>query len=116
MLRKFAWWFIVFGLSFLVEKLGWADQGTAFIWLKLIEMALLIVFIILVCLFAGDSLGEKLGFSFVIAIIYAISLGIVLFATWGATQLFDVDFAVAFQIMTFGQCLCGSVSKKGNNN
>ena len=116
MLRKFAWWFIVFGLSFLAQDLGWADQGTAFIWLELGGMAILIAFIIIVCLFAGDGLGEKFGFSFVIAIIYAISLGIVLFATWGATKLFDIDFAVAFQIMTFGQCLCGSGSKKDKDN
>ena len=66
------------------------------------------------CLFAGDGICEKLGYSFVVAIVYAINLGICLFATWGATKLFPVDFAVAFQIMSFGQCLCGNTSKNDN--
>jgi len=39
-------------------------------------------------------------------------LAITLFATWGATKLFNVDFYVAYQIMTFGHCLCTSNKKK----
>lgn len=112
MLRKFVWWFIIFGLSFLVQSWGWTDQGTAFLWIKLGGTGLLIAVIMLVCLVAGDGLGEKLGFSFILALVYGIILAITLFATWGATQLFDVDFNVAFQIMTFGQCLCGTSKKE----
>lgn len=114
MLRKFVWWFIIFGLSFLVQSFGWTDQGTAFLWIHLGGTGLLIALVILLCLFAGDGIGEKFGFSFVIAIIYAVMLGIVLFATWGATKLFPVEFTVAYQIMTFGQCLCND-SKKDND-
>ena len=115
MLRKFALFFITFGLSFLVQHWGWTDQGTAFIWIDIGATTLLIAFIILICLFAGDGIGEKLGYSFAIAIIYAVELGICLFATWGATKLFSVDFAVAFQIMSFGQCLCGNTTKKNDD-
>lgn len=114
MLRKFVWWFIIFGLSFLVQSFGWTDQGTAFIWIHLGGTGLLIALVIILCLVAGSGIGEKLGLSIAIAIIYAIMLGIVLLATWGATKLFPVDFAVAYQIMTFGQCLC-SDSKKDKN-
>lgn len=110
MLRKFAMWFIIFGVSFLAQNLGWADQGTAFIWLELIgHVVIFIVFI--ASLFAGDG-----GFTILIAINEVISLGIIFLATWGVSKLFDVDFAVAFQIMTFGQCLCVSSSKKDNDN
>ena len=114
MLRKFALFFIAFGLSFIVQEFGWTDQGTAFIQIEIGGTILLVAFIILVCLIAGDGIVEKLGYSFAIAIISAILLGICLFATWGATKLFSIDFAVAFQIMTFGQCLCVNTSKKND--
>ena len=112
MLRKFALFFITFGLSFLVQSFGWTDQGTAFLWIDIGVTTLLIALIILICLLAGDGVGEKLGLSIIVAVIYAVELGICLFATWGATKLFNVDFAVAFQIMSFGQCLCGKTTKK----
>ena len=115
MLRKFALFFITFGLSFLVQSFGWTDQGTAFIFIDIGFVTLIIAFIILICLFAGDGIGEKLGLSFLVAILYAVELAITLFATWGATKLFPVDFAVAFQIMSFGQCLCRDVSKKNSD-
>ena len=50
------------------------------------------------------ALGLSLGGAIVAAIIVAV----ILFATWGATKLFDVDFFVAYQIMTFGSCLAGN--------
>lgn len=40
------------------------------------------------------------------------SLAIILFATFGSTHLFDIDFFVAYQIMTLGQCLCSNSEKK----
>ena len=112
MLRKFELFFITFGLSFLVSHWGWTDQGTAFILIYIVASALIIAFIILIWLFAGDEIDEKLGDSMVIEMIYAIDLCNCLIATWGATKLFPVDFAVAFQIMSFGQCLCGNTLKK----
>lgn len=108
MLRKFALWFVVFGLSFLVQSWGWTSQGNAFLYIHLGGTVLILAVILLLCLFAGDGLGEKFGLSFIVVILGAIILGITLFATWGATQLFHVEFTVVYQIMTFGQCLCGS--------
>lgn len=111
MLRKFIWWFIVFGLSFLVQSWGWTTQGTAFLFIHLGGTVAILALILLLCLFAGDGLGEKLGLSIVVVFIGAVILGITLFATWGATKLFPVEFTVAYQIMTFGQCLCGDSKK-----
>ena len=106
MLRKFAIFFITFGLSFLVQEWGCLPQAKAFMWLNIGANVLVLAIAIIACLIAGKSLGEKLGYSIGLAIFYAISLAIVMLATWGATKLFTVDFFVAFQIMTFGQCLC----------
>ncbi len=111
MLRKFVGWFIVFGLSFLVQHWGWTDQGTAFLWIHLSGTVLLLALGLLISLIAGDGLIEKLGLSFLVVIMGAITLGVTLFATWGATKLFAVEFTVAYQIMTFGQCLCESSEK-----
>ena len=112
MLKKFALWFICFGLSFLVESFGWAEQGRAFFYIEIGSIGLIITVLVLICLFGGTGALEKLGMSFILVIIYAIITGIVLFATWGATKLFDVDFFVAYQIMSFGQCLCVNSSEK----
>ncbi len=111
MLKKFALWFICFGLSFLVESIGWAEQGKAFLLIDLGATGVIIALFILICLFAGDSLGERIGFSVLAAVVYGAVIAIILFATWGATKLFNVDYYVAFQIMTFGQCLCFSNKK-----
>ena len=108
MLQEFALWFIAFGLSFLVRSWGWTSQGNAFLYIHLGSAVLLLAVTLLICLFAGEGLGEKFGFSFIVVIFGAAILGVDLFATWGATQLFNVEFTVAYQIMTFGQCLCGS--------
>lgn len=116
MLRKFALFFITFGLSFAVEAFGWTDQGTAFLWIDIGSTIILDIFIILICLFEGDGIGEKLGLSLIVAFRFAISLGICLFATWLATKLFPVDFKIAFQIMSFGQCLCFNRPSKSDDD
>lgn len=103
--------FVCFGLSFLVKSFGWTEQGKAFFYINIGAVGLLIAVFILIVLFMGSGALEKLGISIVLVIFSAIIIGITLFATWGATKLFDVDFYVAFQIMGFGQCLCTSNKK-----
>ena len=108
MLKKFALWFICFGLSFLVESLGWAEQGKAFMLIHLGVAGLITVLLILACIFEGDDLEERLGMPVLVLLAYGVLIAIILFTTWGATKLFNVDCYVAFQLMTFGQCLCFS--------
>ena len=117
MLKKFAWWFICFGASFLISDVfGWTDQGRAFLYIRLITSIAAFSIVILILLIAGIAVKEKLlmtGISFLFVIWQAVSIVIVLFATWGATKLFDIDFFVAYQIMSFGACLATtSTSKK----
>ena len=115
MLKKFALWFICFGLSFLVQSCGWTEQGKAFLYINLGVSVLIVVALIAIVIIAGLADGfaaEAGGVSFLAVLITAGAIAITLFATWGATKLFNVDFYVAYQIMTFGQCLCTSNKKK----
>ncbi len=120
MLKKFVWWFICFGLSFLVaDVFGWTDQGRAFMYINLGVSVAFIAIMVLVLLIAGIVVREKLatiGVSFLLVIVMAVVIAIELFATWGATKLFDVDFFVTYQIMTFGACLVTSSSSKSSSN
>ena len=109
MLKKFALWFVVFGLSFLVSDVfGWTEQGKAFLYINLgIRIAVMLVLIVIIVI-AGLVSGfaaEANGISFLTVLASAGVLAIILFATWGATKLFGIDFYLAYQIMTFGQCL-----------
>lgn len=118
MLQKFVLWFICFGLSFFVEFLGFAEQGKAFLFINLGANVLIILVIIAILIITG--IGTRLtlpftGVSFLVILVTVVTIAFTLFATWGATQLFDVDFYITFQIMTFGQCLCSSSSNKNDN-
>lgn len=116
MLKKFATWFIVFGLSFLVsEVFGWTEQGKAFLYIHLGVGVVIIIGLVIFLVIAGlatREAAEANAVSFLIVLVTAGTLAITLFATWGATKLFNVDFFVAYQIMTFGQCLCTENKKK----
>lgn len=115
MLKKFALWFICFGLSFLVSDVfGWAEQGKAFLYINLGARILMILAFIVIFIITGidsGSVAEANGISFLLVLVTVVSLAIILFATWGATKLFGIDFFVAYQIMTFGQCLCTDSKK-----
>lgn len=116
MLKKFALWFIVFGLSFLVSDVfGWTEQGKAFLYINLgvsVVIILALIVILVIAGLAGGFAAEANGISFLVVLVTAGAVAITLFATWGATKLFGVDFYVAYQIMTFGQCLCTESKKK----
>ena len=99
-------WIKFFGRKFRLDR---TRKGVFYI--NIGAVGLLIAVFILIVLFMGSGTLEKLGISIVLVIFSAIIIGITLFATWGATKLFDVDFYVAFQIMGFGQCLCTSNKK-----
>ncbi|MDR0978794.1 MAG: hypothetical protein LBL91_02490 [Lachnospiraceae bacterium] len=115
MLKKFALFFIIFGLSYLVQEFGWTDQGSAFVLIDLGGSVLILGIVALAMLIAGNGLGEKLGVSFVILLAAAVLILIHLFATIGATKLFDINFETAYQVMAFGRCLVMDSKAKNNN-
>lgn len=112
MLKKFGYWFLCFGLSYLIQSLNWMEQGKAFLMIHLSVSAVLLLICLIIYLFLGNDLGQHLSFSFVTIGIMAFTIAITLFATWIATKIFNVDFYVAYQIMVFGRCLCSSADKK----
>lgn len=99
---QFVVWFTGFGLShFVANQLGWAEQGVAFLYLFIgasLLFNIICFFLVLEFLDWSDVFRFWIGL--------AIDIGFVLLATWGASRIFDVNFYVAYQIMTFGQCLC----------
>ncbi len=119
MFKKFALWFLCFALSILVSYIfRWTEQGKAFLYINLGAQILVVLCEILISVgivskFAGSFNTRVVSVICIIGII--IQILIILFATWGATKLFDVDFFVAYQIMTFGQCLCSSSDSGGKN-
>lgn len=117
MLRKFALWFICFGLSFLISGVfGWTKQGKAFLYIHLGTNIIIVLACPVICIivsFAKKCVTEEIGAISVITILVTVvSLAIILFATFGPTHLFDIDFFVAYQIMTLCQCLCSNSEKK----
>lgn len=107
MLKKFIYWFVIFGLSFLLAGV-FGGQGEAFF---AIYLGIQILFSLAVLATIATA-GSISGLSFItdkitsIGIVTVVAhIAIILLATWGATKIFGIDFYVAYQIMTFGQCL-----------
>lgn len=112
-LKNLVFWLVFYVVSLVVDRLGWAEQGETFFWLYFGFS----VFIALagICLLAiaarniedNDERNEENGKITVINIVNTlIEIVILLCTIWLATLLFKLDFYVAFQIITFGQCLC----------
>lgn len=108
MLKKIALWVIAFALSHFVASLGWAEQGQAFMYIYLGAIIAFIIVMILVVLVMGIASNEKAAtgaISGIVIIATIFYVGVILIATWVATQIFNVDYFVVYQIMTFGQCI-----------
>lgn len=115
MLGKFVAWFVCFGLSFLVQNWEWTEQGKAFLYIHIGVSVFFVLLPIVLLIISGmaTKFPEKIGgTSFIVILITTAVIGVTLFATWGATKLFNVDFYVVYQIMTFGQCLCPNKKEK----
>ena len=89
-------------------SLGLTEQGEVFLYINLGVRVIIIIAIVRLLIVAG-AVGDEVLLagcvSGVIIIIMIATIMIILFATWVDTQLFNVDYFVAYQIMTFGQCL-----------
>lgn len=111
MIKGFLTWLIIFGISFAIQSFGWTDQGTAFLWVYGGIYALIILVGIVALISAGDNLVEKVGYTTIGLVLIVAQIAIIVFATWLATRLFTVSFAVAFQIMTFGAAISNAKDK-----
>lgn len=105
MIGKFVWWFIAFALSFLAQSVGWAaSQGVAFFYIYLFPKLFILAIFLFLCLFATDSFLSNISISFVFVIRCAIALALTLFLPWIISLLFNVDFYLAYQIVSFISC------------
>lgn len=117
MLKKFMVWFVVFALSFLVDTIGLAEQGKAFLFIHIGITVFIILCFIVIIMAAGiayDSSAKANSISFLTLLTTFAVYAVILFATWVATKPFGVNFYVAYQIMTFGQCLCTDADDTNN--
>lgn len=97
-------WFICFGLSFLSERCGLAEQGVAFFYIFIVKEFLLTVVAYLICILAAE--GKIDDYSFLKDILSAaLPFAILLFAIPAVCDFFGVDYYVAFQIITLGHSL-----------
>ena len=112
MLSNIISWFVVLGLSYLVEAIGLANQGTAFILIYCFSAP------ILICLFLfissknlfGSCPGKILLFIFLFICIVTYP---VIFLSFAVSKLFNIEFAIVFQIVTFVACF---FVRTNNNN
>ena len=108
MIRNIISWFIIFGLSHLIGYLGWASQGSAFIVIYLGFYVVTALIWIILAAISDYALKNKSYsmisqfFSVATTINTVLLIGFVLLSVWIATLLWNIDFYVAFQIMTFG--------------
>ena len=110
-----ALWFIYLGLSFLVEGLGWTEQGKAFLYIDIGSLLLIILIILAIDLyehFVDGYTTWDYKESLRLALVSPKAITILFFVTLGVSKLFDVDFYVAYQIMKLGFCLHAPKSKK----
>lgn len=100
-------WFACLALSFFIKKLGYAEQGKAF-WVVYIcgYIAFTIRLIILFISF-GNSLIERITAAVYTAFIYIAVILTIMLITYLASLLFNVNFYIELQIITFFQCLFG---------
>lgn len=111
-MEKIITWFAIFGLSFLVSFLQWAEQGKAFLYIYIEYTILIFLIAIFINLFKIYCIKGIFKFSFLTIGVMAVNIIIILFSTWVATKLFNVDYYITFEIMLFGACLCPSNSSQ----
>lgn len=119
MLKKVALWFAYFGLSYFVSDfLGWTGQGKAFVIINVASEICITLACIIYCMILGKKNGTEEyanKASFILLLFSARLIIIELFASWGATKLFGIDFYAAYQIMAFGVCLRPAKSKSSRD-
>jgi hypothetical protein len=95
MLKKLVMWFACFGLSFLAAIFVGVELRKAFMFVYFCAVWLIISLLI----FSGRQTGIAL------AVGYVIGCAIMLFATWVFAKVFNANYYVVFQIITFLQCV-----------
>lgn len=101
MLVKFVWWFVILGLSLVVERIGIAEQGIAFVC---IEIAVLVCVIAAIAVYMQMKMQIKdPSWIFYYFVLPCICLyGVRIIAVLTVTRIFEIEFLIAYQIISFG--------------
>ena len=108
--KKLAWgylvyWFAVWGISWILSMIwGIANQGNIFVWLHIGSILMYYFLLMIMSLIVGGK-GEKLQFPFLQPSIVVLLIIVGLLISWGASQLYEVNFALAYQLVSLGQSM-----------
>ena len=119
MLINFFVWFIEYGFSFLLANIfdGLEQERMFYCIYFLVPIILLtirVVALIIQIELISNLLGEEAdhGVNGIVTCVIALNILknviVLIVVTWVITKIFYTDFFVAFQIITFGQCLCST--------
>lgn len=119
MLINFFVWFIEYGFSFLLANIfGGLEQGKMFYCIyflvPIIPLTIRVVSLTIQIEQMSNLLGKEANHrvngrvTCIIALNVLKDVVVLIVVTWVITKIFYIDFFVAFQIITFGQCLCST--------
>jgi len=91
---------IIFGISYIIKLTSMINQGTAFMYLLGI-----LVFCMSVKIFLGVLINDYETSKLLEILVMIVMYGIILFASWLAVKILDVNLQTAFQLITFGVAL-----------
>ena len=115
MLKRLITWLVCFGLSFVVQGLGWTEQGKAFMWINLGATVLVAVIVaISLVLMVRESFAISVVAVLMTTLSSVIALLLPIGLAWVGSKLFDVDFYVVYQIMSLGACFIPNKNDKQN--
>ena len=100
-------WFACLTLSFFINKLGYAEQGKAFLVVYICGYIAFTIRLIILFISFGNSLIERITAAVYTAFIYIAVILTVMLITYLASLLFNEHFYIELQIITFFQCLFG---------
>lgn len=116
MLKKFSLWLIVFGLSFFLETMEVAKQGNAFLIMYVGTTGIIITIGIIIDLIVGSKSEKRKKILKASILLYCISNITMLLIASLVTHLFNVDYFIAFQIITLGECLSNNLKLPKEDN
>lgn len=119
MLINFFVWFIEYGFSFLLANIfGGLEQGRMFYYIYFLVPIILLTIRVVSLTIQIEQKSNLLGkevdhctngkYTYIIALNVLKNVVVLIVVTWVITKIFYIDFFVAFQIITFGRCLCST--------
>ena len=96
----FITFFIIFGISYIIKLTSMINQGTAFIYLLGI-----LIFCMAVKIFLGVLINDYETSKLLDILAMIVIYSIILFTSWLAAKILDVNLQNAFQLITFGVAL-----------